>query len=234
MCWEDHSLEDPEGPSHTGWTAAAGRTGRSPPRWPWSRAVAELCFRSPLYAGPAVSGGPFLCSPPPPFTAAFSSFPGKWAVGPTVFREGLGKLSLFARRRAFPPLCHWARAAMGSVWPHLFISPSPAVISAIGGVARYLYRRRRPRWAHQRTSLGLRWAYRSNRLVFGRRVHAFRRWGSIAWLFWAWADLSTEAGRIFYPPPSFYLGLSHAGVRLGRKTTSWTWPMATSAPTMWP
>ncbi|MCC5839777.1 MAG: MFS transporter [Opitutales bacterium] len=155
------------------------------------------------------------------FAAAIYSrileFPGETGGGANGFREGLDKLSLLREDRPFRLFVIGRTLAMGS-----------------GLAAPFYVTLARRDLGHAAALLGIfivaeglaglisapvwgRWADRSSRLVFAAAC-ALSAVGSVAVAVWAWADLSVEAGRVFYPAAFFLLGLAHAGVRLGRKT----------------
>lgn len=198
----------------TGWTAAAGGLGALLV----GLALGGLPDAVPLslYAGLLGLAALFW------FIAAaiysrILEFPGETGGGANGFREGLGKLSLLRDDRPFRRFVIGRALAMGSGLAAPFyitlargdLGQSAALLGifiAVEGLAGLISA---PLWG--------RWADRSSRLVFAAAC-TLSAVGSIAVALWAWADLSTEAGRIFYPVAFFCLGLSHAGVRLGRKT----------------
>lgn len=149
--------------------------------------------------------------------ARIVEFPGATEGGVNGFVEALGKMALLRDDAPFRRFVLARALAMGSglaapfyvalardtlgealAWLGVFI--------AIEGLAALLSS---PVWGH--------WADRSSRQVFAF-ASAMAALLSIAVALWAWSGMPTAASMWFYPLAFFGLGISHAGVRLGRKT----------------
>lgn len=149
--------------------------------------------------------------------ARIVEFPGATEGGVNGFAQALGKISLLRDDAPFRRFVLARALAMGSGLAAPFyvalardaLGEALALLGvfiAMEGLAALLSS---PLWGH--------WADRSSRQVFAF-ASALAALLSMAVALWAWLDMPAAASMWFYPLAFFGLGISHAGVRLGRKT----------------
>lgn len=149
--------------------------------------------------------------------ARIREFPGATDGGANGVTEAFARLSLLRDDRAFRQFVIARALAMGSglVAPFYIALAQDdlgsaasllGVFIAVEGVAGLVSS---PVWG--------RWADRSSRQVFAVAC-ALASLTSLAVAAWSISNVSDGASRWFYPLAFFVLGVSHAGVRLGRKT----------------
>lgn len=198
----------------SGWVAAAGGLGALLV----GLGLGQLAEAAPLtlYTGVLALAALFW------FVAALIysrivEFPGETGGGANGLQAALAKLGLLREDPPFRRFVIGRALAMGSGLAAPFyimlargdLGQSAALLGVFivaEGLAGFMSA---PVWG--------RWADHSSRLVFVVAC-VLSAVGSLAVAVWALSGLPEEAGRIFYPVAFFVLGLSHAGVRLGRKT----------------
>ncbi|OFE13729.1 hypothetical protein PHACT_11775 [Pseudohongiella acticola] len=149
--------------------------------------------------------------------ARIREFPGATDGGANGFTEAFSQLSLLRDDRAFRRFVVARALAMGSglVAPFYIALAQEdlgnaasllGIFIAVEGLAGLLSS---PVWG--------RWADRSSRQVFAIAC-TLASMTSLGVAVWALVGASTTVSQWFYPIAFFVLGVSHAGVRLGRKT----------------